>query len=186
MLQDWIETAHLALTPFQKGDAADVYEYWSSDPGWERHNATVPQNFTRADAKRFVTEMLSRDRANRPNWAIHYEDSVVGIVSLTFEQDHRIAVIGYGMHAKLRGQGFAVEASSSVIGHAFESYPELHRIRAHTNSENRASHRVLEKLGFSHEGTLRDNQFVKGDFQDETIFGLIRYDFESQQLAVAR
>ena len=182
MLQDRIETAHLTLTPFKESDQGDVYDYWSSDPDWERFNASVPKNFTTADAQRFVNNMLNRDRANQPNWAIHYEGAVVGVVSLTFEQDHRVAVIGYGIHAMLRGQGFAVEATRSVIEHAFEGYPELHRIRAHTNSENRASHRVLEKLGFHHEETLRNNQFVKGASQDETIFGLLREDFDRESV----
>ena len=38
--------------------------------------------------------------------------------------------------------------------------------------------RVLEKLGFSHEGTLRNNQFVKGAFVDDVIYGLLRREWK--------
>jgi ribosomal-protein-alanine N-acetyltransferase len=51
------------------------------------------------------------------------------------------------------------------------------RIRAHTDAENKPSMRVLEKLGFVQEGILGRNQFVKGRFVDEPIYGLLRADW---------
>lgn len=121
--------------------------------------------------------MCARDRTQRPNWAIVHQDLVVGIVSLSLEQSDRIAVIGYGVHGDLRGRGFAAEATRAVIQAAFDCYPALVRIRAHTSAENLPSHRVLEKLGFLQEGLLRKNQFVKGRFTDEAIFGLLREEW---------
>ncbi len=104
----------------------------------------------------------------------------MGVVSLTFEQDHKIAVIGYGVHGQLRGQGFTTEAAQAVIRLAFDRVPQLERLRAHTDSENSGSIRVLEKLGFTHEGTLRKNQFVKGRLVDEAIYGLLREEWVSE------
>ena len=177
MIASNLSTAHLQLRPFSGEDTAAVLAYWQSDPGWERFNASVPSNFTENDVANFVTEMRERDREHRPHWAIVHEGSVIGIVVLTFEQGHRIAVIGYGIHAEFRGRGLSVEAASKVIKEAFVSYPKLSRIRAHTNAENKPSMRVLEKLGFAREGILRKNQFVKGRFVDEAIYGLLRDDW---------
>ena len=59
----------------------------------------------------------------------------------------------------------------------FSRYRELGKIRAHTDPDNAASIRVLEKLGFSLEGVLRKNQFVKGEFVDEAVFGLLREEW---------
>jgi len=174
MIPSNLETARLHLRPFSSDDSAAVLAYWKSDPGWEKFNASVPANFTASDAARFVAEMVQRDRHDRPHWAIIHDATVVGVVSLTFEQDHRIAVIGYGVHAKLRGRGLTVEATSKVIGEAFSGVPELTRLRAHTNPENAPSMRVLEKLGFTLEGILRKNQFSKGRLTDEAVFGLLR------------
>ncbi len=177
MLPHRLQTTNLMLRPFTANDADAVYAYWKSDPGWERYNASVPLDFTQFDAQRFVDEMCARSRVASPNWAIVHEGTAVGVVSLSFEQAHRVAVIGYGVHGDLRGHGLSAEAVREVLTKAFDAYPQLGKIRAHTNAENAASMRVLEKLGFSREGVLRSNQFVKGQFSDEAVFGLLREEW---------
>lgn len=177
MIPDNLETERLKLRPFVDEDAQAVFDYWNSDSNWSRFNRSVPEDFTLSDTMKFVTDMVSRIREDQPNWAIVLEDEVVGIVSLTFEQDHRIAVIGYGVHDKVRGKGYATAASKLVINQAFETYPKLRKIRAHTDARNAGSIRVLQKLGFSREGVLRSNQYVKGEFVDEAIYGLLREDW---------
>ncbi len=183
MFPDELETARLLLKPFEAGDAGAVLDYWQSDPAWERFNASVPANFQLADAEAFVATMCNRDRRSSPGWALVYQDSVVGVVSLVFEQDNRIAVIGYGIHGDLRGQGLCAEAVSAVVDQAFAHFAALQKIRAHTDAKNVPSARVLAKLGFIHEGTLRQNQFVKGRFVDEAIFGLTREDWVKRDRA---
>ncbi len=120
---------------------------------------------------------LSTTGHSQPNWAVILNGKVVGVVSLTFEQSHRIAVIGYGVHGAVRGQGLSGEASKAVVDAAFSSYPGLQKIRAHTNAKNVASMRVLEKLDFLREGILRSNQYDKGEFIDEAIYGLLRSEW---------
>jgi RimJ/RimL family protein N-acetyltransferase len=180
MIADQLESANLSLRPFSIEDATAVFEYWRSDPAWERYNASLPRNFSLDDAREFVRKMRARSRATSPSWAILHQGRVVGVVSISFEQDHRIAVIGYGVHGDLRGKGLSVEATSKVINEAFEHYPGLAKIRAHLDAENAPSSRVLEKLGFLHEGTLRKNQYVKRNFVDEAIYGLLREDWETK------
>jgi len=114
VIADNLHTEHLWLRPFAADDTAGVLAYWQSDPGWEQFNASIPANFMESDAERFVAEMCDRDRGCGPNWAIVHQGSVVGVVSLVFEQGRRIAVIGYGIHAGLRGKGLSVEAASKV------------------------------------------------------------------------
>lgn len=177
MIPERLETERLALRPFGPADATAVFEYWSSDPGWARFNQSVPAEPTEKDAESFVAELISRDRESRPTWAAVLDERVVGLVALTFEQGHRVAVIGYGVHGAVRGQGLSGEAATVVIDGAFHSYPALRRVRAHTDAENVASTKVLEKLGFRREGVLRSNQYAKGRFVDEAIYGLLREEW---------
>lgn len=174
MIPEHLETENLTLRPFTEDDPNAVFDYWNSDPGWERNNASIPQEYSLADAQNFVSEMCARDRTHRPNWAIVHKGVVIGVVSLTFEQDKGVAVIGYGVHGDLRGKGFSAEAAFAVIDEAFKHIVELQRIRAHTGADNRPCMRVLEKLGFSHEGTLKKNLLAKGRFVDDVIYGLLR------------
>jgi RimJ/RimL family protein N-acetyltransferase len=133
MIPDQLETAHLSLRTFKADDACAVLDYWQSDPSWARYNASVPEQFHLADAQDFVATMCNRDRCSAPTWALVYQGTVVGIVSLTFEQGGRTAVVGYGVHGNLRGQGLSVEAAFAVIDKAFEHHVELEKIRAHTD-----------------------------------------------------
>jgi RimJ/RimL family protein N-acetyltransferase len=153
MIPDRLQTARLLMRPFANGDAAAVFRYWQSDPDWVRFNESVPAGFSPEDANSFVTEMCARDRRERPNWALVYEDTVVGVVSLSFENEDQIAVLGYGVHADLWGRGLCAEAATKVLDCAFAVYPALHTVRAHTHVDNSASARVLQKLGFSKEHT---------------------------------
>ena len=179
MIPERLDTERLKLRPFTPADGRAVFDYWNSDPNWARFNDTVPAEYTETDAEKFVAELISRDRESQPSWAVMLNRKVVGVVSLTFEQSHRIAVIGFGVHGAVRGQGLSGEAAKAVIDGAFSSYPRLRKIRAHTDARNVGSMRVLEKLGFLREGMLRSNQYAKGEFVDEAIFGLLRKEWSS-------
>ncbi len=177
MIPERLDTERLRLRPFSRADGRAVFDYWNSDSNWSRFNDSVPAEYTEADAETFVADLISRDRESRPSWAVMLDGRVVGVVSLSFEQGHRIAVVGYGVHAGVRGQGLSGEAVRVVIDAAFRVYPGLRRIRAHTDARNAKSMRVLEKLGFLREGILRSNQYSKGELADEAIYGLLREEW---------
>ncbi len=177
MISGRLDTERLKLRPFTRADGSAVFDYWNSDPNWARFNDTVPAEYTETDAEKFVAELMSRDRESQPNWAVTLGGKVIGVVSLKFEQSHRIAAIGYGVHGAVRGQGLSCEAAKAVVEAAFGTYPRLWKIRAHTDAKNVASMRVLEKLGFLREGILRSNQYAKGEFVDEAIYGLLRKEW---------
>lgn len=179
MLPDSIKTERMTLRAFSPDDVDAVLEY-SDDPEWSQFQQ-VPSPFSRSDAEKRVAELIARDRNTQPTWAMTLDDEVIGIVRLSFECDHRIAVLGYGVQKKHWGEGLSGEAARSVVDHAFAKYEQLRRIRAQTDLRNVRSIRVLEKLGFMHEGTLRANTFEKGQFVDEAVFGLLR---RSGRLAV--
>jgi RimJ/RimL family protein N-acetyltransferase len=53
---------------------------------------------------------------------------------------------------------------------------DLNRVQAETDTRNAPSARVLEKLGFVREGTLREDCVVNGDVSDSWVYGLLRRD----------
>ena len=57
---------------------------------------------------------------------------------------------------------------------------DLNRVKAEADTRNAASARVLEKLGFTLEGTLREDCVVNGDVSDSWVFGLLRREWFSQ------
>lgn len=58
---------------------------------------------------------------------------------------------------------------------------ELNRVQSEADTRNAASARVLEKLGFLREGTLRENCIVDGEVSDSWVYGLLRREWVARQ-----
>ncbi len=69
-------------------------------------------------------------------------------------EDSGLIELGYRYLRAAWGQGIATEAAAVVLDYGFRELG-LDPIVAVTHPDNRASRRVLEKLGFSHEGPAR-------------------------------
>ena len=176
-LRKSIRTDRLELRPFSLSDAPAVYGY-SQDPDWRKYQQTTPSS--EQEAERVVAEMLLRDWGSQPAWVITRSSEVVGLVTLSFSAEHRMALLGYGIHRQHRGLGLTGEAIRAVLTEAFAAYEHLRRITASTDARNRSSIRLLEKLGFVHEGTLRSGGVsAKGELVDGVIFGLLRPEWQA-------
>ncbi|MGC9347836.1 MAG: GNAT family N-acetyltransferase [Anaerolineae bacterium] len=53
----------------------------------------------------------------------------------------------------------------------------LHRIYLHVAADNERATRSYEKVGFSHEGRLREAVFVDGKCRDLLVMGLLNRDY---------
>lgn len=76
--------------------------------------------------------------------------------------------IGYWVYSGWQGQGVATAAVALGVDHAFRRV-EMHRVEATVMESNVASRRVLEKAGFRHEGTLRRNLHINGEWTDHML-----------------
>jgi RimJ/RimL family protein N-acetyltransferase len=171
-----IRTERLELRPFSLSDGPAVLAY-SGDSDWAQYQQTTPSS--EWEAERVVAQMVLRDWENRPVWAITRSGDAIGLVSLAFTAEHRIALLGYGVHKNHRGLGLTREAIRAVLNEAFEVYPQLTRVAAHTDARNPASRRVLDKLGFTHEGTTRSSGLTgTGELSDGAIYGLLRSEWQ--------
>jgi ribosomal-protein-alanine N-acetyltransferase len=63
-----------------------------------------------------------------------------------------------------------------VVAYAFEELG-VNRVAAQGMSRNRASMRVMEKIGMVHEGTLRQEIYHWGAFEDVEVYGLLQADY---------
>ena len=74
------------------------------------------------------------------------------------------------------GRGLGSEATSLMLGHAFENL-ELHRVGLSVFSYNTRAIRAYEKVGFRHEGRLRDAIQRDGRYWDEIQMGILREEW---------
>ncbi|KAI1276657.1 acetyltransferase [Xylaria sp. FL0933] len=87
--------------------------------------------------------------------------------------------LGYWLARKFWGRGIITEAVRDLTRWAFANVPDLLRIEASVFEPNKASQRVLEKAGFTKEGTRRLAAVKNGEQINEVMFGLIRSDVEA-------
>jgi RimJ/RimL family protein N-acetyltransferase len=175
-----LDTARLRLRPFNDSDAsalfalhsnAYVLRYWDAPPWSERLRA-----------ERFITvcrEIAEAGTGTR--LAVDYvpDGAFIGWCSLTrWNPDYHSASMGYCFDDAAWGHGYATEAARALLQWAFDTL-ELNRVQAETDTRNAASARVLEKLGFVREGTLREDCVVNGEVSDSWVYGLIRREWQS-------
>lgn len=92
---------------------------------------------------------------------------------IDWSRHERSAELGYWLHRRWWGHGFATEAVRMLCRHGFATLG-LHRITASVDVPNLTSIRVLEKAGFVREGTGRRAIRLRGRRVDVAEFGLLR------------
>lgn len=85
----------------------------------------------------------------------------------------RSAWVGYWVESGVAGGGVATGAVALAVDHAFRRVG-LHRIEATVRPENKASLRVLAKLGFRDEGLLLRYLEVDGAWRDHRLVAVTR------------
>jgi [ribosomal protein S5]-alanine N-acetyltransferase len=149
-----IATARLLLRPPTNGDAEAIYTEYAQDPVVTRYLSWKPHRRVET-VEAFLRESLSaQDKGNRWLWAITVKGSdwPVGMID-TRLHDHRFNS-GYVLAKRLWGKGYMPEALQPIIDWALEQ-DHIYRAWAFCDVDNRASARVLEKVGMQKEGTLR-------------------------------
>lgn len=93
-----------------------------------------------------------------------------------FEEGSARAELGYVLGRAHWGRGLMHEALTALLGHAFGAMG-LRRIEAEVNPANTASVNLLRRLGFTHEGLLRQRWTAKGVTYDVNLYGLLREEW---------
>jgi len=83
--------------------------------------------------------------------------------------------LGYWMGEPFAGQGYMSKGVAAALRHAFNDL-RLHRVEAACAPHNDRSRRLLERLGFQHEGFARAYLLIDGAWQDHLLFGLLESD----------
>ena len=105
--------------------------------------------------------------------AIVYQHTLVGVISLhAINWRDRHSSIGYWLADPSPGQGIITTSCQAVIRYAFDTLA-LNRIAIFCASQNLRSQAVPQRLGFTHEGTLRDAQWLYDQFVDHEVYSLL-------------
>jgi ribosomal-protein-alanine N-acetyltransferase len=95
------------------------------------------------------------------------------------EEGSRRAELGYALGRAHWGRGLMQEALRALIDHAFGAMA-VRRLEAEVDVRNPASARLLQRLGFTREGLLRQRWVSKGVAKDVEIYGLLDHEWPAR------
>lgn len=136
------------------GDATSIFEQYAQDPDVTRYLIWRPHKRIE-ETRDFLRRCISfwKSGVAFPWVLIQKKDNrLVGMVEIRVD-GHRVE-LGYVLARPYWGNGYMAEAVRAIIDWVL-SRDELYRVWAVCDVENRASARVLEKVGMQREGLLR-------------------------------
>jgi RimJ/RimL family protein N-acetyltransferase len=170
-----LEGRRLLLRDLTPADLPAVHAY-GSDPEAVRYQAWGPN--TPEDSRAFLRAVMDAAAAEpRANYTLAIElvdgGDIIGTVSLLLHDAvHGQGELGYFLNRAAWGNGYATEAAHLVLEFAFETLG-LHRVYATVDPRNAASVRVLQKLGMTQEGHLRETMLLRDGWRDSLLFSLL-------------
>ena len=151
---DTIVTGRLILRRPNIEDAPAIFDGYGQDPEVVRHVMWRPHGSI-GDTSDFLVTVLQRLHSRKEqSWAITLkgDDRLIGMVAVRpngFKHD-----IGYVLARPHWGRGIMTEAARAVVDLSL-SDPQVRRVWAVCDVDNKASARVMEKVGMTFEGVLR-------------------------------
>lgn len=104
------------------------------------------------------------------------EGQLIGLMGFNLAKPkYRKAEVWYKLHPDHWGRGYATEAVQTVLDFGFDRLG-LHRIVAGCAVENKASIRVLEKVGMTREGRCRESLPLKSGWSDNYEYAILESD----------
>ena len=149
----WLETLRLELREFVASDFDELHRL-ASDPRVVRYIADG-RPFAREKTAAMLARIV-RNYAIYPDLGAWYatrrdNGAFVGWFSLKYAGTSRDVEIGYWLLRDAWGRGFATEGASALRAYGFDTVG-LDRIIGVTHPDNRASQRVLLKIGLEDRG----------------------------------
>lgn len=176
-----LETERLILRPFELSDAKRVQEL-AGDFELARTTANVPHPYEDGMAEGWIsTHADGWEERTGVTWAVvtKSDDTLIGCMHITLAMQHESGEMGYWIGRPYWGTGFGTEAAQAVVDYAF-GVLKLHRVYAVHMGKNPGSGRVMQKVGMTYEGTMREAEVRWGERDDIAIYGILRHEWAAQ------
>lgn len=177
-----IESKRLVIRPFQFYDLDDFYQYArhpdvGPSAGWKPHES-------REESRDILERWLQYDPREDPLiLAIYHKGDakVIGSIGLHLDEckpmRENSRILGYVLAKEYWNQGLMTEAVQAVLSFGFETFG-LTLLTVKHFSFNQRSKRVIEKAGFTYDGTRPDViRIFDGSLQDECLYFMTKQDY---------
>jgi RimJ/RimL family protein N-acetyltransferase len=173
-------TERLRLRPFTRGDVDAVFAYRQREDV-ARYLFDVP--LSREECALAVQQRTAQVALETTDDKIilavdeQATGELVGEVSLIWRSvEARQCELGWIFDPAHQGKGLATEAARALLDLAFGP-GDMHRAMARCDARNLASARLMERLGMRREAHFREHAIVKGEWDEEFIYAILRREW---------
>ncbi len=180
--QPVLYTQRLLLRPFVLADAPGMQRLVTA-PEIAATTANIPNPYPDGMAAQWIAgRPAALENETHVAYAVTLRQGgeLVGNIGLHPEMAHRRAELGYWMGVPYWGQGYCTEAAAAMLCYGFEELG-LHRIMARHFKRNPASGRVMQKIGMTYEGCMRQHFLKWSQYEDVVFYGLLREEWAAMR-----
>lgn len=171
----FLDGERVSLRTIEEEDLEFLQRHVNDPSVWRAIGRTDPIN--REQEREFFEDVVCDDGS--VNLLATVDGERVGTVGLDpGDRAAGTAELGYWIAPDARREGYGTEAAELVVGYGFDQLG-LHRIAARVFEFNEPSMRLLERVGFTHEGIHREDEFVDGAYRDTHWYGLLEEEWRS-------
>lgn len=166
---------NILLRKWEQKDAKALAEAADHPRIAENLRNAFPNPYTLEDAEWFINDCTAQAGKGQILYAVEVDGVVAGSISISRGTDvyEKSAELGYWLAEDRWGQGIMTQAVRMICKEAF-AVMDIVRIFAEPFAHNAGSRRVLEKAGFTYEGTMRDGIFKNGKIGSYCMYSLLR------------
>ncbi|WP_066051982.1 GNAT family N-acetyltransferase [Robertmurraya korlensis] len=173
-----LSTERLILRKLGTTDAKRIKEL-AGDYDVAKTTLNIPHPYPEGSAVVFIHSVLeSENKGQLATYAITKKESddLIGMVSIKVNSTFNRGELGYWVGKPYWGQGYGTEAAKALVHFGFEKL-KLNRIYAQAFTTNPGSWRIMEKIGLTYEGTLRQHVSRFGEYYDLAQYGLLKEEY---------
>ncbi len=166
------------LRAWKKEDAKSLAQS-ANNPNIAKNLRNVfPFPYTIEDAVWYINDCISKEGKKQITCAIDVDGQAVGSIGIFIKDDiyEKSGELGYWLSEKYWRQGIVSRAVQIICKQAFEAF-DIIRIFAEPFTDNAGSRRVLEKSGFTYEGTMRSGVYKNGEIHSYCMYSILREEF---------
>ncbi len=168
----------LLLREISENDWVEVHKYASQEKVCQ-YQPWGPN--TEQESQYFVNQILNdaiKESRTRYVLAIVNKDSeeMIGAGEVNIRDfTNKTGEIAYIVHPDYWGKGIATDVARLLINFGFEEL-NFHRIYATCDPRNIGSIKVLERVGMTKEGRIREDMLIKDGWRDSLLYSVLEHE----------
>ncbi len=177
-----LEGKQIRLRLRDREDLDFFHDFWNAIDFCGEYEVIQPQ-ISRTQAEKRIESVDQSDSGVNWTWfVIEKQDGTkIGFVLHYTVQPAGIFEVGYASIPGERGKGYGTEALQIMIDYLFLTR-DIMRVQATSDPRNKPSRRILEKLGFKMEGTIRKSGICIGEWVDDCLYSILRDEWKEPKI----